>query len=527
MYKSRCAVGKKSDVVSPVEKMEVSVWRKISLSGSFRRIIVLGAPAVALLGLLGLAGWRIFTRSSRRRRSVDSPAPESDVTRKFAEGQGSPAGSEDSGVADAGSQEGGSRKPSQENIHHTTHRFSSSSRLTYHSGIKEFIPQHQVAQLEPAAQKPSSSGVPHRHLSHQHQDVESPLIKEEERGGHHGGGPVSTKGWPPYPTASSDLQSETFSELDSLSSSEGLLSMPPRSPVQIESSTVPSPSASGPSYPPSSKQQNIPSSNSATCFEYPASSEAQQASIGVSASKSTPVIVRQDRVRVILQLPKDLVGRFIGKQGRNIKALMADSNGAHVYVNQKNLPKEALIVPCTVQGTAEQVEQALQIIDSKYPEVDVPPRGRSGSIAGSIGGGITAQESPLLSSIAQQERESWDVELQPAVVPSSPFKAMVSYIETLDRVWLVDYSKSSQLDDQHQSMSYTYCYGAVTRREGVSSKEEEKALLGKYCAVRVSDIHWLRGKVEKVSEDGTNFEVQLMDYGSTVLVPASAIRPLR
>lgn len=521
MYKSRCAVGKISDV-SPVEKMEVSMWRKVSLSGSLRRILVLGAPAVALLGFLGFAGWRLFTRGSRRRRSIDSPAPEPDATSKFAEGQGSPAGSEDSGVADAGSQEGGSRKPSQENLHHTAHRLSSSSRLTYHSGIKEFIPQHQVAQLEPAAQKPSSSGVSHCHLSHQHQDVESPLIKEEERGGHHGRGSVTTKGWPPYPTASSDLQSETFSELDSLSSSEGLLSMPPRSPVQIESSTVPSPSASGPSYPPS-KQQNIPSSNSATCFEYPASSEAQQPSIGVSTSKSTPVMVRQDRVRVILQLPKDLVGRFIGKQGRNIKALMADSNGAHVYVNQKNLPKDALIVPCTVQGTAEQVEQALQIIDSKYPEVDVPPRGRSGS----IGGGVTSQESPLLSSTAQQERESWDVELQPAVIPNSPFKAMVSYIETLDRVWLVDYSKSSQLDDQHQSMSYTYCYGAVMRREGASMKDEEKALLGKYCAVRVSDIHWLRGKVEKFSDDGTNFEVQLMDYGSTVLVPASAIRPLR
>jgi hypothetical protein len=201
---------------------------------------------------------------------------------------------------------------------------------------------------------------------------------------------------------------------------------------------------------------------------------------------------------------------------------MADSSGAHVYVNQKNLPKDALIVPCTVQGTAEQVEQALQIIDSKYPEVVVPPRGRSGSISGP-----TTQESPLFTTTAQQERESWDVELQPTVMPSSPFKAMVSYIETLDRVWLVDYSKSSQLDDQHQSMSYTYCYAAVMKREGVSAKDEEKALLGKYCAVRVSDIHWLRGKVGKLSDDGTNFEVQLMDYGSTVLVPASAIRPLR
>ena len=470
---------------------------------------------MALLGLLGFASWRLFARGSRRRRSIDSPAPETGSTSKLAEGQGSPAGSEDSGVADAGSQEGGSRKPSQEDLH-TAHRLAS-SRLTYHSGIKEFVPQHQMMQLESVAQK-ASNGRPHLPHQEQQQDVEAPL--KEEEGGHHGGGPVNaTKGWPPYPTASSDLQSETFSELDSLSSSEGLLSMPPRSPIQVESSAVPSPTTSGPMYPTS--KQNIPSSNSASCFEFPASSEAQQA-LGVSSSKSTPVMVKQDRVRVILQLPKDLVGRFIGKQGRNIKALMADSSGAHVYVNQKNLPKDALIVPCTVQGTAEQVEQALHIIDSKYPEVDVPPRGRSGSI-----GVCSSQESPLFSSAAQQERESWDTDLRPAVVPSSPFKAMVSYIETLDRVWLVDYSKSSQLDEQHQSMSYTYCYAAVMRREGGLSTDEDKSLLGKYCAVRVSDIHWLRGKVNKVSDDGANYEVQLMDYGSTVLVPPSAIRPLR
>ena len=463
---------------------------------------------MALIGLLGFAGWRIFARSTRRRRSVDSPAPETVTTSKLAVAQGSPAGSEDSGVADAGSQEGGSRKTSQESLH-SAQRLT--SRLTYHSGIKEFVPQHQM-QLEPATKKPSA-GVP------QQQDVEAPL--KEEEGRHHGGdGAVNSKGWP-YPTASSDLQSETFSELDSLSSSEGLLSMPPRSPVQIESSAVPSPCTSGPIFPP--MKQTIPSSTSASCFEFPTSSDAQQAALGVSTSKSTPVMARQDRVRVILQLPKDLVGRFIGKQGRNIKTLMADSNGAHVYVNQKNLPKDALIVPCTVQGTAEQVELALQIIDSKYPEVDVPTRG-SGGVASGEATAQHSQESPLFSSAQQQERESWDTELQPSAIPNSPFKAMVSYIESLDRVWLVDYSKSSQLDDQHQSMSYTYCYAAVMRREGLSSKEE---LLGKYCAVRVSDIHWLRGKVNKFSDDSGNFEVQLMDYGSTVVVPSSAVRPLR
>ena len=473
------------------EKMEASTWRVASFPKSLRRILMLGIPAAAFLGLLGLAGWRLVRRT-RRRRSTDSPAPE--CPDKFIQAQSSPAGSEDSGVGDAGSQEGGSRKTSQENIL-SSQRLG--SRLTYHSGIKEFVPQQQL-QLEPAAQKRGSGAVTPQ------QDSEAPLKEEDQR--------VKSKGWP-YPTASSDLQSETFSELDSLSSSEGLLSMPPRSPVHLESSAIPSPTMSGAMFPPSKGE--LQSSASASCLEYSTLLDTQPT--GVAASKSTPVIAKQDRVRVVLQLPKDLVGRFIGKQGRNIKALMADSNGAHVYVNQKNLPKEALIVPCTVQGTAEQVEQALQIIDSKYPEVDVPVRPTSSDAA-------FPKHSPLFAS-PQQEKESWGTELVPAVIPASPFKAMVSYIETLDRVWLVDYTNSSKLDDQHQSMSYAYCYSVVLNKNG--SEGQEKPPVGKYCAVRVSDIHWLRGKITKLSDDGVNFEVQLMDYGSTVIVPSSAIRPLR
>lgn len=405
-------------------------------------------------------------------------------------------------MVDADSQEGGSRKTSQENLH-TAQRVT--SKLIYHSGIKEFVPQQQL-QLESAAQQQSSAACAPQ------QDLEAPL-KEEE------GLCLHSKGWA-YPTASSDLQSETFSEIESLSSSEGLLSMPPRSPVQIESSAVPSPSTSGPMFPPSKhKGGDLQASTSASCLEC---CHGDALPCGVASSKSTPVVAKQDRVRVILQLPKDLVGRFIGKQGRNIKALMADSNGAHVYVNQKNLPKDALIVPCTVQGTAEQVEQALQIIDSKYPEVEVPLRATSRSEASSQ----LSKPSPLFAS-PQLEKESWDTELVPTVVPSSPFKAMVSYIESLDRVWLVDYHSSSQLDEQHQSMSYAYCYAVVMRKESLPVEDDDKSIINKFCAVRVSDIHWLRGKVTRFSDDGVNFEVQLMDYGSTVIVPVSAIRPLR
>ena len=245
----------------------------------------------------------------------------------------------------------------------------------------------------------------------------------------------------------------------------------------------------------------------------------------VGKPKNTPLVKKEekDRMRVMFQLPREIVGRFIGKQGRNIKALMMDSGGSHVYINQKYLPKTAEMVPCTVQGTQQQVEQAIKIIKMRYPEVDVPDPSENSSP-------LLQRASPIPSPLFGMpglDGEVWDVELLQAVIPSSSFSAMICYIENLTSVWMVSCEKSIELDDQHQSMSYTYCYSATTGSNCIQPKEEDKSLLGKFCAVRVSEIHWLRGRITKFGDDLATYEVQLMDYGSTVVVPPSAIKPLR
>ena len=236
------------------------------------------------------------------------------------------------------------------------------------------------------------------------------------------------------------------------------------------------------------------------------------------------LISRKDRTRIQLQLPRDIIGRFIGKQGRNIKSLMLESDGAHIYINQKNLPKESQFVPCTIQGSAKQVEEALGIIESKFPEIIVP---------GTMINGISMQQfqqtvpvpSPLFNT-SSGCLESWDFELPPAFVPPNPFSALVSYIESLKYVWLVSYEKSLELDNLHQTMSYIYCYTAMG--DGLLlAKENSSNLLNKFCAVKVSEIHWLRGKVMRLGDDLSSYEVQLVDYGSCVVVPPSAIKPLR
>lgn len=423
-----------------------------SLPKDFRRLLLFGVPSIALLGLASVAAWRWLRkrgRSANAARVAEVEGRPASTGQLLTAGQISP-GSEDSGVV----------TNSQEAVH-----------------------EKATAGILPVSAHPPDLQF----------ESEAPLVGKDKR-------------WT-YPTVSSDLQSETLSELASISSSEGVVSVP-------VDSTNPSPELD--EFTKACKRRGITTSCSLPKLESPQVPE----TFGIQSSRSTPSF-KVDRIRVMVQLPRDLVGRFIGKQGRNIKALMADSNGAHIYVNQKNLPNDTLFVPCTVQGTSEQVETALNIMASRYPEVDVPTKvGQDGSNT------QTPLPSPLFGT-PRMNGESWEVVLNPPIIPNSPFKAMVSYIESLDHVWLVTCATSPELDDQHQSMSYTYCYASAALSSSVTAKEGDQELLGKFCAVKVSDIHWLRGQVIKFTDEGTSYEVQLMDYGSIVIVPPTSIRPLR
>ncbi len=337
-------------------------------------------------------------------------------------------------------------------------------------------------------------------------------------------GPLGIESELPLRPISRHHQGSTSAEIhsneleDSTSSSEGLLSLPSKSPHHNNSS------AAGDVAPPSLLRNNLVQAPQLETDSKSAFSSINNSSYvaGLPVQSVTPLQKwRKDRMRIMIHIPRDVVGRFIGKQGRNIKSLMVDSGGAHVYINQKNLPREAEIVSCAVQGTFKQVEEALKVIRMKYPEIETPNL---------MGSGNPILQSPIPSPLFGTPNcngESWEIELLPPLIPTSSFNAMVCYIENLSYVWLVSCEKSVQLDDQHQSMSYTYCYATTTGNDLVQAKEKDEYLLGKFCAVRVSEIHWLRGRITQYGDDATNYEVQLMDYGSTVIVPPTAIKPLR
>ena len=344
-----------------------------------------------------------------------------------------------------------------------------------------------------------------------------------------------------YPLTSSDVQSETFSEAESFGSAEDISGVR-QLPVHEESSIAHSlllantESTAGPGvigkaattaaksgFTGGGVSGSVSAPNLPVAVK-PQSSPPPQTSLSMTSRDLDSPLLRLDsfknRVKVTIQLPRDSVGRFIGKQGRNIKTLMAESN-THVYVNQKNLPKEAVSVPCHIQGSATEVELALKQISIKFPEIDIP-----GSIddISTVSATPLGSLSPLFANL--EEGINWDVQLRQLAPPdSSPFYAMVSYIETLNRLWVFPYDSSRKLDDLHQSMSFFYAYASSM---GLArAKEGDGGMVGRFCAAKVSDIHWLRAHVTKIGDDSKSYELQLVDYGSTVVLPPNSIRPLK
>ena len=456
--------------------MEKSVQVPSSFSTTLQRIFIWGVPSLTLLGLLGGAGLKWFyQREAAPANSPAAPCCRCDSTHLSSSptDQERSRDSMDSGVDEgrySSSRESVGRKNPEDEKVVTPFKIHST-----HHGKQMTSSNLQLPPLE--AETPLTDLATSTHI-------------------------------PP-------IDRESFSEESNASSEgEGIIS-PHKSPVGYSTTVVAENQG---------ESTSITSTYTESTDTFSQLKMAAENSIAVAAEKETTsssLACRKDRARVLLHIPRSVVGRFIGKQGRNIKSLMVDSNGAHVYVNQKNLPKDAQIVLCTVQGTSTQINDALTIIKAKYPEIDVPVYPPVSALFN--------HTSPLSPNFGapQQNGEPWEAELLPAFIPCRSFSAMVCYIESLTDVWLVACEKSVELDEQHQSMSYTYCYAASIGNDRILTKESDKDLLGKFCAVRVSEIHWLRGRVARFGDDSSNYEVQLMDYGSVVVVPPSAIKPLR
>ena len=107
-------------------------------------------------------------------------------------------------------------------------------------------------------------------------------------------------------------------------------------------------------------------------------------------------------------------------------------------------------------------------------------------------------------------------------------------MEDINRFWLVSYNSTKNLDDINDSMAKTY-YNFNDSSEpnvfdavAIDQKLSDEEMIGKYCAARISEVHWVRGKIkEVVSKSETHYRVLLIDYGSLALLSPDRVQPLR
>lgn len=453
----------------------MAAWKRMPSLSTMRGLLLLGVPSITVLSFVGLAAWRWLARrrnNGGQRRQLDTASCTS---------------------ASPGEQR-------------TDGREDTCPAAESRADICHELPAHPILS---SRDPPVSNGAGRSGL------LEA-LSKGERK---------------QHPLASSDIQSDTLSSLDSIVSSDDAPSLGPKSPATLPDSGNPSPSL-----------DDVAGGHKSGLFE--SSAGPPKAFLSSRAAADSPPFKSPAacgepgaRVRVSIQIPRDLVGRFIGKQGKNIKALMADSTGAHVYVDQHSVPEGSAIVPCYIQGSSLQVNLALKIVSGKFPSIEMPRKWLESELPLPSPLPPIPASSPLSSlfSSPPQSRDNWKVELRPTPFPPSPFHAVVTYIESLSRVWLVPYESSGKLDELHQTMAYAYSSssspptksspGNAGAEEGGGEVEEE--LLGRFCAVKVSEVHWLRGRVASPGEDRGSFEVRLVDYGSAVMVPRGSVKPLK
>ncbi|NXJ76503.1 AKAP1 protein, partial [Trogon melanurus] len=85
----------------------------------------------------------------------------------------------------------------------------------------------------------------------------------------------------------------------------------------------------------------------------------QNAKLGGESSKSDFIIWE-------IEVPKELVGRLIGKQGR-FMSFLRQASGAKIYVSTLPYFRDSQI--CHIEGSPHQVEKVLSLIGKKFKEL--------------------------------------------------------------------------------------------------------------------------------------------------------------
>ncbi|XP_072909353.1 A kinase (PRKA) anchor protein 1b [Hemitrygon akajei] len=199
-----------------------------------------------------------------------------------------------------------------------------------------------------------------------------------------------------------------------------------------------------------------------------------------------------------VQVPKHLVGRLIGKQGRYV-SFLKQTSGAKIYIS--TLPYTQDFQICHIEGNQHQVDKALDLIGKKFKELDLtnlyaaPPS-------------LTIPALPITSWLMLPDAVSVEV--------------LVVNIVNAGHMFLQQHTHPTchVLRNMDQQMFLVYS------QPGIPTLTPPLEV-GIICAAPAVDGAWWRAQVVAFFEETNEVEIRYVDYGGYERVKIEALRQIR
>lgn len=200
-----------------------------------------------------------------------------------------------------------------------------------------------------------------------------------------------------------------------------------------------------------------------------------------------------------IEVPKHLVGRLIGKQGRYVSFLKQNS-AAKIYISTLPYTQEFQI--CHIEGTQQQVDKALSLIGKKFKDLDLtnlyaPP------------------PSPL--SLPSLPMTSW------LMLPSGvTVEVIVVNIVSAGHVFVQQHTHPTYHALRSLDQQMFLCYSQPGTPTLPSPAE-----VGVICAAPSVEGAWWRAQVISFYKETNEVEIRYVDYGGYDRVKIDTLRQIR
>lgn len=225
--------------------------------------------------------------------------------------------------------------------------------------------------------------------------------------------------------------------------------------------------------------------------------------LGVGDSQSSGSLTCQSQSSELIvweiEVPKHLVGRLIGKQGRYV-SFLKQSSGAKIYISTLPYTQEFQI--CHIEGTQQQVDKALALIGKKFKDLDLT--------------NLYAPPPPPLT-LPSLPMTSW------LLLPNGvTVEVIVVNIVSAGHLFVQQHTHPTYHALRSLDQQMFLCYSQPGTPPLPSPVE-----VGVICAAPAVDGAWWRAQVISFYKDSTEVEIRYVDYGGYDRVKIDTLRQIR